>query len=151
MKTCLLTYRGNPYCGGQGIYVSCLARELARQGHEVHGISGPPYPEDIPGVIWHRVAGVRPYGNNGTYPPHEHPLSAFAPVNFYEWAASLTGVFPEMTALSVRALVKMRHPLSWHHFSIIPDNPPLGWCLRARQALVVPLVGIGRQSGGGGW
>lgn len=46
LKILLLTYRGNPFCGGQGIYVSHLARELARLGHEVHCLEGPPYYED---------------------------------------------------------------------------------------------------------
>lgn len=46
LKILLLTYRGNPFCGGQGIYVSHLAREMARLGHEVHCLEGPPYFED---------------------------------------------------------------------------------------------------------
>jgi hypothetical protein len=41
MKIYLLTYRGNMYCGGQGIYIYYLSRELQRLEHEVHIISGP--------------------------------------------------------------------------------------------------------------
>ncbi|MFP8873231.1 MAG: hypothetical protein VCB42_01565 [Myxococcota bacterium] len=36
MRIALLTYRGNMFCGGQGIYASYLAREWKRAGHEVH-------------------------------------------------------------------------------------------------------------------
>ena len=51
MRIALLTYRGNMFCGGQGIYAANLARSLHALGHEVHVISGPPLPEleaDIP-------------------------------------------------------------------------------------------------------
>ena len=47
MRIALLTYRGNMYCGGQGIYAAYLAREFRRLGHEVHVIAGPPLP-DVP-------------------------------------------------------------------------------------------------------
>ena len=45
MRIALLTYRGNMYCGGQGIYAAYLAREWKRAGHDVHVIAGPPLPE----------------------------------------------------------------------------------------------------------
>jgi hypothetical protein len=41
VRIALLTYRGNMYCGGQGIYAAYLAREWKRAGHEVHVIAGP--------------------------------------------------------------------------------------------------------------
>ncbi|MER5377889.1 glycosyltransferase family 1 protein, partial [Streptomyces sp. NPDC002553] len=34
----LLTYKGNPFCGGQGVYVRHLSRELVRLGHRVEVI-----------------------------------------------------------------------------------------------------------------
>ena len=37
-------YQGNMYSGGQGVYLYYLTRELARMGHDVHVIAGPPYP-----------------------------------------------------------------------------------------------------------
>ena len=40
----LLTYKGNPFCGGQGVYVRHLSRELARLGHRVEVIGSQPYP-----------------------------------------------------------------------------------------------------------
>lgn len=42
-----LVYRGNPHCGGQGVYTRALCRELAALGHHVEVLSGPPYP-DLP-------------------------------------------------------------------------------------------------------
>ncbi len=45
LRIALLTYRGNPTCGGQGVYVRHLARELAAAGQRVTVLSGPPYPQ----------------------------------------------------------------------------------------------------------
>ena len=45
MKIGFLSYRSHPFSGGQGIYVRHLSNSLARLGHEVSVISGPPYPE----------------------------------------------------------------------------------------------------------
>jgi glycosyltransferase involved in cell wall biosynthesis len=140
MKICLLTYRGNPYCGGQGVYVSYLGRELARQGHEVHGISGPPYPDDVPGVTWHRVPGLLLYGGHDTFPPANRPLAAFNPLNLYSWAATRLGGFPEMTVFSVRAFRKVRQLLRQHHFDVLHDNQTLAWGLLPLRELGVPLL-----------
>ena len=46
MKIAFIMYQGNMFSGGQGIYTYYLTRELARLGHEVHVIAGPPYPRD---------------------------------------------------------------------------------------------------------
>ena len=35
-------------CGGQGVYLWFLARELARLGHHVDVFVGPPYPDPMP-------------------------------------------------------------------------------------------------------
>ena len=50
LRIALLTYRGNPRSGGQGIYVRLLSRELVELGHHVDVWSGQPYPELCEGV-----------------------------------------------------------------------------------------------------
>ena len=35
LRICFVAYRGNMRCGGQGVYLWFLARELARLGHEI--------------------------------------------------------------------------------------------------------------------
>ena len=50
LRIALLAYKGNPFCGGQGVYVRHLSRELVGLGHEVEVLSGPPYPLLDPGV-----------------------------------------------------------------------------------------------------
>ena len=42
LRIALLAYKGNPYCGGQGVYVRHLSRELARLGHSVGVLAGQP-------------------------------------------------------------------------------------------------------------
>ena len=48
LRICFASYRGNMRCGGQGIYLWFLARELARLGHRVDVLVGPPYPDPMP-------------------------------------------------------------------------------------------------------
>src|SRR5687768_8300696 len=45
LRVALLTYRGNPHSGGQGIYVRYLSKALVDLGHEVEVFAGQPYPE----------------------------------------------------------------------------------------------------------
>ena len=55
MRIALLSYRSKPHCGGQGIYVRHLSRELVKLGHEVEVFSGQPYPELDEGVVLTKV------------------------------------------------------------------------------------------------
>ena len=45
LRIALLSYRSKPHCGGQGVYVRHLSRELVALGHQVEVFSGQPYPE----------------------------------------------------------------------------------------------------------
>ena len=45
MRIAMLSYRSKPHCGGQGIYLRHLSRELTALGHTVEVFSGQPYPE----------------------------------------------------------------------------------------------------------
>ena len=48
LRIAFVAYRGNMACGGQGVYLWFLAREMARLGHEVDVFVGPPYPDPMP-------------------------------------------------------------------------------------------------------
>jgi len=41
LRICLLTYRGNPSSGGQGVYVRRISRALKDLGHSVDVVAGP--------------------------------------------------------------------------------------------------------------
>lgn len=57
----MLSYRSKPHCGGQGVYIRHLTRELVRLGHEVEVFSGQPYPELDEGVRLTKVPSLDLY------------------------------------------------------------------------------------------
>ena len=127
MKICLMSYRGNPYCGGQGIYLMYLAEELVKQGHEVHVITGPPYPNECEGVIIHRVSNHNYFNNKKSFIKQHKPFATFEPFNFYEFIAAKFGIFPEIETFSFKAFLKLKELLKTHKFDIIHDNQCLGY------------------------
>jgi glycosyltransferase involved in cell wall biosynthesis len=140
MKVCLLSYRGNPYCGGQGIYVMYIARELVKLGHEVHVVAGPPYPFDEEGVIIHRVSNHNYFNKPKDFIKPHKPFATFQPLNFYEFIAAKLGIFPEIETFSFRAFLKLKELLKTHKFDIIHDNQCLGYGFLLIQRLGVPFI-----------
>jgi len=139
MRICLLTYRGNMYCGGQGVYVYCLAKALHELGHEIHVIAGPPYPTPPEGVELHKLEGLNLYETNG-FSLLSSPLRMFTPINLYEAAAVHVGMFPDIFTFSMRAYLKLRDLMSRERFDIIHDNQTLGYGLLLAKSLGVPIV-----------
>lgn len=125
------------YCGGQGVYLYYLARELHRLGHEVHAIVGPPYPDIPEGVIEHRVDNLNllEYGF-----PKQDPFKIFTLLNLYELAVTPIGMFPEMFSFSMRAYDKLRQLLRNQHFDIIHDNQTLAYGVLMMKAFGIPIV-----------
>jgi glycosyltransferase involved in cell wall biosynthesis len=138
MKICLLTYRGNMYCGGQGIYVYYLSREFQRLGHEVHVISGPPYPQLPEGVKLYKVK------SHSAYVSRYHMDNGFGPirnpVDLYEAAATRMGMYSEPLAFSLRAYDELRKLSSEIKFDVVHDNQCLGYGLTMIKRLKLPLV-----------
>ncbi|MDH4299059.1 MAG: glycosyltransferase family 4 protein, partial [Dehalococcoidia bacterium] len=138
MRICLLTYRGNPYSGGQGIYVYYLSRELQRMGHEVEVIASAPLPEVSEGVILHQLRSSSIY----------HPGSSFTKnlpkvgnlVDLYELCASRLGIFAEPWAFSFRAYAKLKELCKPRRFDIIHDNQGLGYGLLLMKRLKIPVI-----------
>ncbi|HOS40618.1 MAG TPA: glycosyltransferase family 4 protein [Spirochaetota bacterium] len=141
MRICLLCYRGNPYCGGQGIYLKYVAEELVRQGHEVHAIVGPPAPPAMRGVTVHYVPNNEYYVKKGASVINpERPFDIFDPVNLYQYATSRVGAFPEISAFSYRAFAMLRELSQTVRFDVIHDNQCLGYGLLLMQGLGVPVI-----------
>jgi glycosyltransferase involved in cell wall biosynthesis len=138
MRICLLTYRGNPYSGGQGIYIYYLSREFQRMGHEVEVIAGAPLPEVSEGVILHQLKSSSIY----------HPGSSFRrnlpkvrnPVDLHELCASRLGIFAEPWAFSFRAYAKLKELCKQRCFDIIHDNQGLGYGLLLMKRLNIPVI-----------
>ena len=99
MRIALLTYRGNMFCGGQGVYAAALANALHGLGHEVHVIAGPPLPDLDPGVPLHVIPNENFFGLPMAQAlPKANPFRALLPGNLWELGLTRIGVFPEMTA-----------------------------------------------------
>ncbi len=138
MKVCLLTYRGNMYCGGQGIYVYHLSKELQRFGHEVHVISGPPYPDIAEGVKLHKLGShsvlVSRYGATNHFGPIQ------TTVDLFEFVATSLGVYAEPFAFSIRAYREIKKLASELKFDVVHDNQCLGYGLAMIGRLQLPIV-----------
>ncbi|MCL2155463.1 MAG: glycosyltransferase family 4 protein [Leptospirales bacterium] len=140
MKICLLTYRGNPYCGGQGIYTMYIAQELAKLGHEVHVIQGPPYFPPMDGVHVHYVGNHNYFNNKQDYIKPHKPFATLKPLNFYEFVASKFGIFPEIETFSFRVFYKLKELLKTHKFDIIHDNQSLGYGFLLIKNFGIPFI-----------
>jgi glycosyltransferase involved in cell wall biosynthesis len=141
LKICLLSYRGNPYCGGQGIYLQYLAEELGKLGHEVHVLVGPPYPITMDGAKVHKVENNVYFGSASSEIMARTPVrDLLNPLHFYEYASSRFGVFPEIQAFSFRAYFRLREILKKERFDIIHDNQCLGYGFLLMKHFGIPFV-----------
>jgi MMP alpha-(1->4)-mannosyltransferase len=147
LRICFAAYRGNMSCGGQGIYLWFLARELARLGHRIDVLVGPPYPDPMP-----FARSVEPLADEQFWGkwflrdrrgllPRPDPLRVFQPLPFYELAASRMGFLPEPFAFSVRAFRALAARLrAGERFDVVHDVQCLGYGLLGVRALGLPVV-----------
>ena len=97
MRVLLLGYRGNPFCGGQGIYLYHLSKELSKLGVEVDVMSGPPYPERVDD--WAKFYAIENFNlwSVKTKQIPDHQLRKLAnPLHFADFFLTRFHVFPEM-------------------------------------------------------
>jgi glycosyltransferase involved in cell wall biosynthesis len=143
MKICFLMYQGNMYSGGQGVYLFYLTRELARMGHEVHVIAGPPYPSLDPAVVTHNITDYS-YWTYHHYKKdfvfNRPPLSYFHPVNLYDFISTRIALSSLLANFSVRAYFKLRELAREHRFDVVHDNQTLSYGVWAAKATGFPLV-----------
>lgn len=140
MKICLLCYRGKPNCGGQGVYIYYLSRELSKLGHEVHVISGPPYPVVEDDITLHKLESLNLYESPDRF-PKDFPWRQPTPLNLYEYACVGLGLFPEPMTFSIRAYQKLRELQPIHKFDVVHDNQGLGHgMLLIKHLLKIPVV-----------
>lgn len=143
MRIALLTYRGNMYCGGQGIYAAYLAREWKRAGHDVHVIAGPPLPELDPDIPLHVIPNENVFGqDHPDWLPKHDPFSLLKPLSLWELGVSRFGVFPEMQTFGLRLLMRWRRLHQQHKFDVVFDNQCLSWGLLGIRATGVPVVSV---------
>ncbi|NNL77974.1 MAG: glycosyltransferase, partial [Desulfobacterales bacterium] len=139
LRICLLSYRSNPHCGGQGVYLKNLSRALKDLGHAVEVISGPPDPQidrDIP--VFHLPA-LDLYNPEDPFrvPTLEELME---PINLMEWIGVSTMGFPEPFTFGLRAYLFLRSRL--HTYDIVHDNQSLSygvWAINKKAATIATI------------
>lgn len=123
LRVAFLVYRGNPRCGGQGVYTRHLTRELVALGHSVEVFAGPPWPELDEGVGFTPVRSLDLYRDPDPFRmPAPSEFTSLADVA--EFAVMLTAGFGEPLAYSMRIakLLKSRR----RDFDILHDDQCMG-------------------------
>jgi glycosyltransferase involved in cell wall biosynthesis len=124
LRICLLSYRSNPHCGGQGVYLKNLSRALTDIGHRVTVVSGPPDPMLDSDIPIHRPACLDLYNPDNLFRvPTLKELSD--PVNLMEWMGVSTMGFPEPFTFGIRAQQYLRKRM--RTFDIVHDNQSLSY------------------------
>ena len=138
MRVALLSYRSKPHCGGQGVYVRHLSRELVALGHEVEVFSGQPYPELDDGVRLTKVPSLDLYREPDPFRT-PWPWEYRDLVDVQEVATMWTAGFPEPRTFSRRVLSVLRERAG--DFDVVHDNQTLGSALLGLEREVgLPLV-----------
>ena len=133
----LLSYRSKPHCGGQGVYVRHLSRELHALGHHVEVFSGQPYPDLDPGPVLHETPSLDLYRDEDPFrTPHWREYRDWADV--LETTMMWGGAFPEPLTFSVRALRVLAARAA--DFDVVHDNQGLGYGMLGVRRLGLPLV-----------
>jgi glycosyltransferase involved in cell wall biosynthesis len=137
VRIALLSYRSKPHCGGQGVYVRHLSRELVALGHDVEVFSGQPYPELDPGVRLTPVPSLDLYREPDPFrTPRPDEIRDL--VDVLEVATMYTAGFPEPLTFSLRAARVLRERLA--DFDVVHDNQTLGYGMLAIARTGIPMV-----------
>ncbi len=123
LRIAWLVYRGNPHCGGQGVYTRYVAREVAAMGHHIEVLSGQPWPQmDDPEQLV-KVPGLDLYRSPDPFRvPHVREFRTT--VDMREFAIMCAAGFPEPWAFSQRARRILRERRD--DFDLVHDNQCLG-------------------------
>ena len=149
LRIALLSYKGNPFCGGQGVYVRHLSRELARLGHDVQVLGGQPYPvlDEVDGagadgravgrLGFTEIASLDLYRQPDPF-RNPRPGEYRSLADVVEYATMRSGGFPEPLTFSMRA----RRHLAMHRgrYDVVHDNQTLGYGLLGLERIGFPLV-----------
>ncbi len=137
MKIAMLSYRSKPHCGGQGIYIRHLSRELTNLGHEVEVFSGQPYPDLDAGVRLTKVPSLDLYREPD---PFRVPkLGEFRDlIDVEEFATMCVAGFPEPKTFSKRVSRLLKERAG--EFDIAHDNQVLGTGMLDIEGYGLPLI-----------
>ena len=137
MRIALLSYRSKPHCGGQGVYVRHLSRELAALGHDVEVFSGQPYPVLDEGVRLTEVPSLDLYREPDPFrTPRLREIRDA--VDVLEVGTMWTAGFPEPRTFGLRVARLLRERLG--DFDVVHDNQTLADGVLAVERAGLPVV-----------
>ncbi len=126
LNICLLSYRCNPHCGGQGVYLKNLSRALKDLGHHVEVVVGPPEPQLDADIPCYQIPSLDLYNPEHLFrTPSLKELRQ--PINLIEWLGVSTMGFPEpfIFGLHARRCLRTKRRV----YDIIHDNQGLSYGL----------------------
>lgn len=137
LRIALLTYRGKPHCGGQGVYTRQLSKALVDLGHTVEVFSGQPYPELDPRVPLRPLPSLDVFNDHfpGRRPAYWEIKTA---ADRLEVWCTRFGIFAEPLSFSIRAAQEIRRRRD--DFDLVHDNQSLGYGLWGVRRAGLPLI-----------
>jgi glycosyltransferase involved in cell wall biosynthesis len=137
LRVALLSYRSKPHCGGQGIYLRHLSRELTALGHTVEVFSGQPYPELDEGVTLTKVPSLDLYREPDPFrvPKRKEFRDR---VDVEEFLTMCAAGFPEPKTFSTRVAKALKERTG--DFDVVHDNQVLGYGMLEVERMGLPLV-----------
>ena len=123
LKIALLSYRSDPFSGGQGIYIKNISEALHNRGHEITIFSGNPLPEVNKAI---KVIRIETPGFFETFDSLER-LKIFSSLeknrlNFMDFFETFTGTFTEPVFFGERLLKNKYFQETVDEFDIFHDN-----------------------------
>ncbi|MFM8237203.1 MAG: glycosyltransferase family 4 protein [Actinomycetota bacterium] len=123
LRIAYFVYRGNPHCGGQGVYSRHLTRELAGLGHDVTMFASPPWPIADDPVRLEKIPSLDLYKRENPFRvPWPHEFRTREDVE--EFAIMSAAGYPEPYAFSRRVYAHLRDRRP--EFDLVHDNQCLG-------------------------
>ena len=123
LKIALLSYRSDPFSGGQGIYIKNISEALHNRGHEITIFSGDPLPEANKAI---KVVRIETPGFFETFDSLER-LKIFTSLeknrlNFMDFFETFTGTFTEPVFFGERLVKNKYFQETVDEFDIFHDN-----------------------------
>ncbi len=125
LRIAFLTYRGNPFTGGQGVYTRHMARQLTELGHHVEVFSGQPYPILDDDIKLTELPSLDIYRSDDALRTPKMRRKIRSMVDLLEFGMTCTAAFAEPLTFSLRANKHLRERLD--EFDLIHDNQCLGY------------------------
>lgn len=140
LRIAFLSYRSDPKVGGQGVYLAQAADALARRGHQVDVLSGPPYPELSSRVRLVKLPSLDLYNqpHNGHLALRWRHLKSLTDLG--EYFAHLTGKFMEPWSFGRRAAKYLKKHRA--DYDVVLDNQSLASGLLDIERSGLPVVEV---------